>query len=141
MAKFNHLHSEGDGELLHLYCESLSHETHEERINLSDPAWNVQISSLKFNKNRLVQPHRHLVMDRKISQTVSQEIWLVTSGKFKITFFDKDCRTIIEEVTAKTGFIAISLYGLHSIQAVSENSTFLEIKNGPYVGKDIEYLF
>jgi len=140
MSQLTNLHSEVDGELLHLYSENFRHETSDERIDLSDTSWNIQISSLKFVDNRLVKPHVHLPMDRKVSQTLSHEIWIVTSGDFEVTFFDKDCKTVIEVVKATTGFVAISLHGLHSIKAITEGSTFLEIKNGPYVGKDIEYV-
>ena len=140
MSQLTNLHSEVDGELLHLYSENFRHETSDERIDLSDTSWNIQISSLKFVDNRLVKPHVHLPMDRKVSQTLSHEIWIVTSGDFEVTFFDKDCKTVIEVVKATTGFLAISLHGLHSIKAITEGSTFLEIKNGPYVGKDIEYV-
>ena len=141
MSLLTNLYSNLDGELLHLYSKNLSHDTFEERINLSETSWNIQISSMKFADNRLVKPHVHLPMDRKVGQTVCHEIWIVTSGDFEITFFDKDCKTVIELVKAKTGFVAISLYGLHSIKATTKCSTFLEIKNGPYVGKDIEYVF
>lgn len=140
MSQLNNLHSELDGELLHLYSTNFLHDTSEERIDLSDASWNIQISSMKFAEKRLVKPHFHLPMDRSVSQTLSHEIWMVTSGNFEVTFFDKDCQTVIEVVKAKTGFVAISLYGLHSIKASTEGSTFLEIKNGPYVGKDIEYV-
>ena len=140
MSQLTNLHSELDGELLHLYSENFHHDTSQERINLSDSSWNIQISSMKFADNRLVKPHVHLSMDRKVSQTVSHEIWMVTHGEFDVTFFDKDCKTVIEVVKARTGFVAISLYGLHSIKATTECSTFLEIKNGPFVGKDIEYV-
>ena len=140
MSQLTNLHSKDDGELLHIYCDNFFHKTSKERVNLTEPSWNIQISSMKFSENRLVEPHRHLLMNREISQSLSHEVWLVTGGEFTITFFDKDCKTIIDAVQAKTGFISISLFGLHSIKAVSEGSTFLEIKNGPYVGKDIEYL-
>lgn len=140
MSQLTNLHSEVDGELLHLYSENFRHETSDERIDLSDTSWNIQISSLKFVDNRHVKPHVHLPMDRKVSQTLSHEIWIVTSGDFEVKFFDKDCKTVIEVVKATTGFVAISLHGLHSIKAITEGSTFLEIKNGPYVGRDIEYV-
>ncbi len=140
MSQLTNLHSALDGELLHLYSENFHHDTSEERINLSDASWNIQISSMKFVDNRLVKPHIHLPKDRNVSQSLSHEIWIVTSGDFEVTFFDKDCQTVIEVVAAKTGFVAISLFGLHSIKATTEGSTFLEIKNGPYVGKDIVYV-
>ena len=140
MCQLINLHSMFDGELLHLYSDNHRHETTKERMDLTDPSWNIQISSMRFADSRLVKPHIHIPMDRKLSKTLSHEIWIVTSGEFEVTFFDKDCKTIIKVIQAKVGFIAISLFGLHSIKAAEEGSTFLEIKNGPYVGRDIEYV-
>jgi hypothetical protein len=136
---FVDINSKATGQILHRYMSSHSHKTKNERVNISEDAWNIQISSLKFSTGRMVNPHSHLSINRGIGVSPTNEIWLVTSGDFRITFFDTDCKTVLEELTAEIGFISLSLYGLHSIQAISEGSTFLEIKNGPYVGKDITY--
>ena len=109
-----------------------------ERVDVSDPNWNLQVSLLNWNVGKSVDRHVHLNKSRVSFSSTAQEAWVVLRGAFEVNYYDVDCEEVLHHCVATSGFISMSFAGLHSIEAIHENSVFLEIKSGPYVGKDIQ---
>ena len=78
--------------------------------------------------------HKHKSFERKIYKT--QEAWFLYEGKIVAEFFDIDNKKVAERVFKKGDLISI-FNGGHCFQ-ITENSIFLEFKNGPYFGKEID---
>jgi hypothetical protein len=110
------------------------------RVDLTDPNWNLQASIMTWEESRQVKNHFHLNIERVTFNSAAQEMWLVLKGKFEVILYDIDGQTELFKKIVRPGNILLSFAGFHSITSLEDNSQFLEIKSGPYVGKDIELI-
>ena len=98
----------------------------------------LQLAILKMNKGKTFLPHKHIVKE-KITD-IAQESWLVFEGKVKCTFYDLD-DSILDEPIIEKGGISITLRGGHNYLIMSDNTTVLEYKTGPYLGQEFDKQF
>jgi len=99
------------------------------RLDLSPTNELLQASVIELKDNFNLKKHLHTQITRKTKGT--QEIWIVMSGKIKVTFFDTD-KVKISEKTLNKGDMSILFRGGHSLRCLKKNSIIYEIKNGPY---------
>ena len=92
-----------------------------------------QVGLWNYDKGHVFLPHIHLSFDRKVSKT--QEVIFVKSGRLKANIFS-DSEALVASVELKTGDVAIFLNGGHGYEVLDDNTRVLEVKNGPYVGKE-----
>jgi|TARA_Y100000389_G_C17449034_1_gene513475 hypothetical protein len=104
------------------------------RIDSSPEKEYLQSSISNLKKGFQIKPHKHKSFERKIYKT--QEAWFLYEGKIVAEFFDIDNKKVAERVFKKGDLISI-FNGGHCFQ-ITENSIFLEFKNGPYFGKEID---
>lgn len=105
----------------------------EYRTDISPESEYIQVSARSIKKGIKVPAHIHLPIDRRTD--ITQETWIIISGKIEFELFDLDnsfiCLGIIEAGDSLT------LYrGGHSLKIIEENTIMYEIKNGPYFGID-----
>ena len=91
-----------------------------------------------MNKGKTFLPHKHIIKE-KITD-IAQESWLVYEGKVKCTFYDLD-DSILDEPIIEKGGISITLRGGHNYLIMSDNTTVLEYKTGPYLGQEFDKQF
>ena len=91
----------------------------------------LQVSFLNLKKQQNVEPHAHLKNLKKTN--ISNEAWIVMSGKLKVTFYDIDNSKVFDDIL-KSGDISILFEGGHSFKPLLKNTKIFEIKNGPYMG-------
>ena len=72
---------------------------------------------------------------KKVAQN---ECWIVLKGVLYVSLFDID-KSKIKNLILKRGSILITVGGGHSINKSSKNTEIVEIKLGPYNGKDTIY--
>lgn len=100
----------------------------------SDP---LQLAVFKFPEGRSVDPHEHIPTEKLTNSTM--ELWYVLSGRFEVVFMasatDKHRGA---KFVLSGGQFAVTYAGFHSIRAVSEDAILMEVRNGPYLGKDAE---
>tara|TARA_B100000795_G_C22626207_1_gene370818 strand:- start:48 stop:449 length:402 start_codon:yes stop_codon:yes gene_type:complete len=99
------------------------------RIDLSPSNELLQAGIIKLKDDFILKKHLHTQILRKTKGT--QEIWIVMSGKIKVTFYDTD-KTKISEKTLNKGDMSILFRGGHSLKCLKKESIIYEIKNGPY---------
>ena len=108
------------------------------RIDVVPEEEYLQLAILKMNKGKTFLPHKHIVKE-KITD-IAQESWLVYEGKVKCTFYDLD-DSILDEPIIEKGGISITLRGGHNYLIMSDNTTVLEYKTGPYLGQEFDKQF
>ncbi len=108
------------------------------RIDVVPEEEYLQLAILKMNKGKTFLPHKHIVKE-KITD-IAQESWLVFEGKVKCTFYDLD-DSILDEPIIEKGGISITLRGGHNYLIMSDNTTVLEYKTGPYLGQEFDKQF
>ena len=102
-----------------------------DRYDLTDEDKFLQISFLNLKKGKVVPPHRHLIKTKKTN--ISNESWIVISGKIMVKFYDLDESIVYEDILNK-GDLSILFQGGHELKALTKNTRIFEIKNGPYLG-------
>ena len=108
------------------------------RIDVVPEEEYLQLAILKMNKGKTFLPHKHIIKE-KITD-IAQESWLVYEGKVKCTFYDLD-DSILDEPIIEKGGISITLRGGHNYLIMSDNTTVLEYKTGPYLGQEFDKQF
>ena len=124
------------GTLLHTVADAL--RSAEGRADLSPPDEPLQVSIVLMGPGKQVQPHIHSPRDQSApGATITQESWLVLRGRIRVRLFDLD-RTLLEEEDLSAGCLLVTYYGGHSLECLEKDTVMLELKNGPYLGRDFE---
>ena len=103
------------------------------RGDVSDVDARLQLSLRKLEKGFAVGRHRHLDVERETHGT--SEIWIVLRGSVKATLYDID-DSFLESFEVKAGQLAIFHEGGHQLESLEEDTLFVEVKNGPYFGRE-----
>lgn len=84
-----------------------------------------------------VNAHKHKIISELVNINL-EEIFYIKSGKVKIKVFNSEDKQIKEVIVSKGDLII--LYGGHSVDFL-EDSEMIEIKQGPYRGKEQDKVF
>ncbi len=97
----------------------------------------LQVGIFERKKGYEVAAHRHL--PRKLDlQDVGEFLW-IQSGSARVTVFDEDWN-VIHERNVSAGDCIVFLRGGHGLKVTSD-TRILEVKQGPYPGRDAEKVF
>lgn len=105
------------------------------RVNLTPENQILQASIINFGRNTKVVAHSHLNTERHTFGT--QEAWVVLKGKAEVLFYDLDKKLINSKLISR-GQVIILFNGGHALKTKSRSFIMVEIKNGPYLGKDYD---
>ncbi len=95
----------------------------------------IQVGVWGYGKGKELKAHIHNEVTREILWT--QEVLFIRQGHIKANIFDTQAQKIAE-LEACAGDILILLRGGHGYDVLEDNTQVLEIKNGPYVGPDLD---
>jgi hypothetical protein len=96
------------------------------------PEFSQQLGYIVYKKNGVIKAHFHKRVHRKI--TLTQEVLFVKKGKLEVNFytFGKEYVTSRELSAGDTIFLCSGGHGFKML----EDTEIIEIKQGPYSGKD-----
>ena len=123
------------GKLLHIISKKYLKE--KKRIDLIDAKFPLQVARVNLKKNT-IRPHSNKFKINKKKKINQNECWIVLKGVLHVSLFDFD-KSKIKNLILKKGSILITVGGGHSINKSSINTEIVEIKLGPYNGKDTIY--
>jgi hypothetical protein len=121
--------------LLHIVSKKYLKE--KKRIDLIDATFPLQVARVNLKKNT-IRPHSNKFKINKKKKNDQNECWIVLKGVLYVSLFDID-KSKIKNLILKRGSILITVGGGHSINKSSKNTEIVEIKLGPYNGKDTIY--
>ncbi|MFH1947494.1 MAG: hypothetical protein ABIJ23_05070 [Candidatus Magasanikbacteria bacterium] len=101
------------------------------RNELSPASEFIQVSARNLRSDIKIKSHKHNFQDRTTNLT--QEAWVIFSGKLKATLYDLD-DSFLEEVILEPGDCIVLFRGGHGLEVLEDNTKFYEFKNGPYYG-------
>jgi hypothetical protein len=108
-------------------------EYNKEGINfISENHYPLQVGINNYRKNEKIKPHSHI--NRKITINTAQEVIYIKSGKAKLDLYDGN-NSKFQTLTLSTGDLVFFISGGHGFQ-ILENTTIIEVKQGPYNGKN-----
>jgi mannose-6-phosphate isomerase-like protein (cupin superfamily) len=105
------------------------------RIDVTSVNEILQASVLSLKKNNVVHAHKHNLVRRETYGT--QEVWIVKKGRGLVSFYDLNDKFLCSKRITK-GDIVLNLRGGHGLRPLSRKMVFIEIKNGPYKGSEID---
>ena len=108
-----------------------SHEITDKRIDVCPEEEFMQVCGRIMEKGFVVPPHKHLETHRETNLT--QESWIIMSGKVKASFYDLDDSFLCDRIIEK-GDVVVFYRGGHSLEVLEDETVFYEFKNGPYFG-------
>tara|TARA_B100001113_G_scaffold70328_1_gene54467 strand:- start:9672 stop:10079 length:408 start_codon:yes stop_codon:yes gene_type:complete len=100
----------------------------------------IQCATLKMEKGKTFDPHKHITKNRHHPEQIAQESWVVIKGSVKCILYDLD-NTIIAEPILKAGDASFTLYGGHTYVILEDDTIVYEYKTGPYEGQTLDKTF
>lgn len=95
----------------------------------------VQVGSWNYNKGKELLKHIHNEVIREVERT--QEVLYIIKGRIEAEIYDLE-KSLIETIIVNEGDILILLESGHGYKILEEGTKILEIKNGPYLGAEID---
>lgn len=95
----------------------------------------IQVGSWNYNNGKELLKHIHNEVTREVRRT--QEVLYIIRGKIEAGIYDLE-KSLIETIIVNEGDILILLESGHGYKILEEGTKVLEIKNGPYLGAEID---
>lgn len=95
----------------------------------------IQVGVWNYDAKKDLLAHIHNEVERKVMRTY--ETLYVMSGSLEAYIFDMSEKQI-DSFVVKTGEILILLECGHGYKTLEDHTKVLEIKNGPYLGAEID---
>lgn len=98
---------------------------------LTPPDYNFQVGFVVYPEGGEIAPHAHRPVERRVTGTF--EVLIVRSGRCEVNVFDRE-RERVATRELRPGDVLFVVEGGHSFRML-EDTTLLEIKQGPYGGE------
>lgn len=95
----------------------------------------IQVGTWKYNEGKQLLKHVHNEVYRKIDRT--HEVLYVKKGKILAKIYSVEGK-YVDEMIVSEGEIIILLNSGHGYTILEDDTQVLEIKNGPYLGAEID---
>ncbi|GAC1377238.1 MAG: hypothetical protein NVS3B3_18480 [Aquirhabdus sp.] len=95
----------------------------------------IQVGVWGYSSGKELKAHIHNEVTREVLWT--QEVIFVRTGKIRANIYDT-AETKVAELIVGAGDIIILLRGGHGYDIMEDGTQVLEVKNGPYVGPDLD---
>ena len=95
----------------------------------------MQVGVWGYSAGKELKAHIHNEVTREVLWT--QEVIFVRNGKIRANIYDTK-ENKVAELEVGAGDIIILLRGGHGYDILEDGTQVLEVKNGPYVGPDLD---
>jgi hypothetical protein len=95
----------------------------------------IQVGIWGYSAGKELRAHIHKEVKREVLWT--QEVLFIRSGQLQANIFNTQEQKVAELIV-NAGDIIILLRGGHGYEILENGTQVLEIKNGPYVGPDLD---
>ena len=98
---------------------------------LTPPEYNFQVGLVVYPAGGRIKPHAHTPETRSVTGTF--EVLVVREGRCEVDIYDGERRCVATR-ELRTGDLMLVVEGGHGFRML-EDTTLLEIKQGPYAGE------
>ena len=103
----------------------------------SDDSDFIQVGTWRYEEGKDLLAHQHNLVQRTVERT--QEVLVIQKGAIQASIFDEnEEHTLLERFDVKQGEVLILLHGAHGYKILEDGTQVVEIKNGPYLGAEID---
>lgn len=102
-------------------------------VHFFTPAnFSQQVAFMKHSRGKKILPHIHNLVSRQVLYT--QEVLFIRRGKVKVNLYSSK-KNLIGSYILESGDMILLCGGGHSFEMLEETS-MIEVKQGPYAGED-----
>ncbi len=109
-----------------------AHYTAEKTTFFSPPDFSQQLGYIVYKKDGIIKAHSHKEVHRKI--TLTQELLFIKKGRLVVNLYTPN-KEYITSKELKVGDIIFLCAGGHEFK-MFEDTEMIEVKQGPYSGRD-----
>lgn len=95
----------------------------------------LQVGTWRYKKHKRLADHKHKRIEKKTLRT--QELIYVIQGAL-MAFIYTERAELMKTVVLQAGDILICWAGGHGYEIMQDDTIVLEVKNGPFLGADID---
>lgn len=95
----------------------------------------IQLATHRYSKGKEFIAHQHHAVERQA--TLTQEVLILQEGAMQAAIFDLE-KNMVASFTLEKGDVVMLLQGGHGFTVLADNTRFLEVKNGPYLGAEVD---
>ena len=95
----------------------------------------IQVGAWAYDADKRILAHTHNDVPRTVTRT--HETLYVRKGRIEARIYD-EARALVETLEAGEGDILTLMGGGHGYTILEDGTQVLEVKNGPYVGADMD---
>lgn len=95
----------------------------------------IQVGTWGYDSPKELLAHTHNEVHRDVAWT--QEVIFVKKGSIRAEIYDLSNKKV-KYIDCKVGDIIILLRGAHGYHILEDDTQVLEVKNGPYVGAELD---
>ena len=101
----------------------------------SDDEDYIQVGTWGYDKPKELLAHTHNEVHRDVAWT--QEVIFVKKGSIKAEIYDLSNKKV-QDIICNVGDTIVLLRGAHGYHILEDDTQVLEVKNGPYVGAELD---
>lgn len=95
----------------------------------------IQLATHRYSAGKEFAAHQHYPVERQA--TLTQEVLILQEGALQAAIFDLK-KKMVASFTLEKGDVIILLKGGHGFTVLADNTQFIEVKNGPYLGAAVD---
>jgi len=95
----------------------------------------IQLARHKYPTGKEFAAHQHHPVERQA--TLTQEVLILQEGSMQAVIFDLE-KNEVASFRMEKGDVIMLLQGGHGFTVLSEDTQFIEVKNGPYLGAEVD---
>lgn len=95
----------------------------------------VQVGTWRYEKGKNLLAHIHNFVEKEVNRT--QEFIYVVKGAVKAFIYDED-EFLLEDILLHSNEGLILFSGGHGYEILEDDTIVIEVKNGPYVGAELD---
>jgi len=95
----------------------------------------IQVGTWGYDSGKELKAHVHNKVVREV--VLTQEVIFVKSGRIKSVIYNVS-EDKVAEITLEAGDIIVLINGGHGYEILDDSTEILEIKNGPYLGAEVD---
>ncbi|MBX2873041.1 MAG: hypothetical protein KTR30_13095 [Saprospiraceae bacterium] len=95
----------------------------------------IQLATHQYPAGKIFAAHQHHPVERQA--TLTQEVLILQEGSMQAAIFDLE-KKLVASFTMQKGDVIMLLKGGHGFTVLDDNTRFIEVKNGPYLGAEVD---
>ena len=104
------------------------------RTNVAPDHQFLQLATMRLDKGKTFQPHKHIWKSLENNQVIAQESWVIIKGSVCVHLYDIDDEHIADEII-KQGDCSMTFEGGHTYSILENDTVVYEYKTCPYFGQ------